>query len=458
VYAVFGLSAVLNTGTFALYVRAYTTDSCRTSLLLGQAIRAHIAAFETDDEHLHPYPQSDAHQALHVELALSITFLVGCVQVGASVLRVGRYASRLISDELVGGFTCAAAFHIATSQLPHFLGVKVPGYRGAFGLVRTWAWTVTAGVEAAHGPTVVMALAAWAAMEALKGMERRRKAVFEQQRAALGRDILRMPTMHGSYVAVQKESSARYIPIPDVLVTIVAAVAVVALLGLDTSHQIAVLGAIPHGLPRLSAPDARIWQPTHLASLLPSAVLIAVIAYVVSISIAKTFAPDAKGEGLPAPSDLASRHSVRTMRIDDDQELLALGLSSMVGAYTSAYVSCGSLTRSAVLAAAGAHTPLSSALSSAVVAATLLWLTPLFYYLPRCVLAAVILAVCRGLVLKGREAWRLYRAGETTRCAVWTLTFMCVLIFGVEIGIFCGVACVLALRLAVWRRGRIKFL
>jgi sulfate permease, SulP family len=135
------------------------------------------------------------------------------------------------------------------------------------------------------------------------------------------------------------------------------------------------------GLPPLTLPpfDADLW-----AALLPAAVLISVIGFVESVSVAQTLA------------------AKRRQRIDPDQELVGLGAANVAAALSGGFPVTGGFARSVVNFDAGAATPLAGVFTAAGIALTALFLTPLFFDLPKAVLAATIIVAVLSLVDLGR--------------------------------------------------------
>ncbi len=138
-----------------------------------------------------------------------------------------------------------------------------------------------------------------------------------------------------------------------------------------------VVGEIPRGLPELSVPKLNL---AIMLELLPMAVVISLLGFMEAISIAKAMA------------------AKTGQRLDPNQELIGQGLANIVGSFGRSYPVSGSFSRSAVNIQAGAVTGMSSVFSSLVVVMTLLFFTPLLYYLPQSVLAAIIMMAVIGLV------------------------------------------------------------
>ncbi|KAF9910517.1 hypothetical protein EC991_006334 [Linnemannia zychae] len=209
IYCLFGTSRHMHTGTFAI-----------TTLLLGQAVRGLMAKeapldipgsndFSLASSLLYdsaaPTPIDDPeYEQRFIGMILMLSFVVGCLQVILSFLRVGGWASKhLLPDALVGGFNTAAVFHIGTSQLKHFLGLKnMPSPQGAFALIKTWIWIGHNFWEGTNWYTVALGTVAILMMLAMRKVEKKRKAAFElrlrkeemflvQQRQAISAAIVR---------------------------------------------------------------------------------------------------------------------------------------------------------------------------------------------------------------------------------------------------------------------------
>ena len=203
--------------------------------------------------------------------------------------------------------------------------------------------------------------------------------------------------------------------LPGALVAVVLTTVVVWALGLD-EQGVAIVGTVPGGLPPLSMPPLDWGYARQLA---PSALAIGLVGFMESIAVAKVY---------------AGRHRYE---VDANQELIGLGLANIAGAFASAYPTTGGFSRTAVNDEAGARTNLAAIVSAGIIALTLLFLTPLFYYLPKAVLAAIIMVAVAGLVdwEEARYLWRVDRRDF----GLMALTFVATLALGIEQGILVGV-------------------
>lgn len=217
--------------------------------------------------------------------------------------------------------------------------------------------------------------------------------------------------------------------IPNALIVVVLGVLIMKYFG-NSFADVSIVKDIPSGLPKFGIPDFDI---ALLKELLPIALTLVMVGYLETISI---------GKSLEAKQD--------EYRIRPNQELIALGLSNMVGSLFKAYPSTSSFSRSAINQESGAKTGMAALISVVMVVITLLFLTPLFYYLPQTVLAAIIIVAVFGLI-NFKEAIFLWKANQLDFCLMLA-TFLATLLLGIEQGIIIGVS--LSLIILIFRTSR----
>ena len=217
--------------------------------------------------------------------------------------------------------------------------------------------------------------------------------------------------------------------IPNALIVVVLGIITIKYFG-KSFADVAIVKDIPSGLPKFGVPDLDFDQ---MRELLPIALTLVMVGYLETISI---------GKSLEAKQD--------EYRIRPNQELIALGLSNMVGSLFKAYVTTSSFSRSAINQESGARTGMAALVSVVMVVITLLFLTPLFYHLPKTVLAAIIIVAVFGLI-NFKEAAFLWKANVLD---FWLMlaTFIATLTFGIEYGIMVGVG--LSLIILIYRTSR----
>jgi SulP family sulfate permease len=292
----------------------------------------------------------------------------------------------LLSRPIISGFTSAAAIIIGASQLKHLLGIETA--RSSY--VHDIVWSVVENISQVNIPTLLIGLGGMAII-----------------------------------IGVKKVSKI----IPGPLVAVVAGILVVMGLGL-TTQGVKIVGAIPGGFPPIGFPD---FEWSTISQLGSAALTIALVGFMESIAVAK-----------------AVRNRHRDYELDANRELLALGAANVAAGVVAGYPVTGGFSRTAVNDQSGAKTPLAGVISAILIGLTLLYLTPLFYYLPQAILASLIMVAVFKLIDLGeaKKLWRLDRAD------FWllTITFLGTLFLGIQLGIGLGVA--LSLGVHIYRSMR----
>ncbi len=203
--------------------------------------------------------------------------------------------------------------------------------------------------------------------------------------------------------------------IPGALTVVVIGTLVVYLFKLN-ELGVQIVGDIPKGLPKFSIPNL---QVSYLEDLIPLAVTIGIIAYMEAISVAKA---------------IEAKHG--DYKINPNQEMIAMGMANVIGSFFKSYPVTGGFSRSAVNDQAGAKTQLSSVIAAILMGFTLLFLTPLFYYLPKTVLAAIIMVAVFGLIDFKiiRKLWYI----DKKELTLLLLTFGVTAFVGIKEGIITG--------------------
>ena len=371
-YALFGTSRTLAVGPVAVL-----------SLMTASAAGA-VAAQDT---------------AEYLEAAITLAALSGIMLAVLGFLRLG-FLANLLSHPVISGFITASGILIATSQIKHILGISGGGDNWpemlgslASNIGLTNPWTLAIGIPA----TLFLF---WV-------------------RGGLKPALLRIGLKPRA-----ADIAAKAGPVIAVALTILAAVM------LDLAEKgVDLVGAIPQGLPPFATPStdmdliAQLWVP---------ALLISVIGFVESVSVAQTLA------------------AKRRQRIAPDQELIGLGASNIASAFSGGYPVTGGFARSVVNFDAGAETPAAGAYTAIGIALASLFLTPLLFSLPIATLAATIIVAVLSLVdLKTPgQLWRYSKADFAAHLA----TIVTTLLAGVELGVITGV--VVGLLLYLWRASR----
>ncbi len=366
-YAVFGTSRALAVGPVAVV-------SLLTASAVGQVAEQGTAGYAV--------------------AALTLAGLSGGFLLLLGVFRLG-FLANFLSHPVIAGFITASGILIATSQLKHILGIEAGGHT-----LIEMVGALLSHLGQINPITVVIGVTATAFLfwvrKGLKPLLRRMGA------GPLLADIV---TKAG--------------PVAAVVVTTLA----VWVLDLE-GRGVSIVGEVPQALPPLTLPG---FAPDLIRQLAIPAILISIIGFVESISVAQTLA------------------AKKRQRIDPNQELIGLGAANLGAAFTGGYPVTGGFARSVVNFDAGAETPAAGAFTAIGLAIAALALTPLVYYLPNATLAATIVVAVLSLVDFSilKRTWSYSRADFTAVAATIFLT----LTLGVEIGVASGVILSIALHL-----------
>ncbi len=203
--------------------------------------------------------------------------------------------------------------------------------------------------------------------------------------------------------------------VPEALILVILATGASFAFSFETKG-VSVIGSIPMGLPDLRLPAM---NPSTLRTLLPAAVTLALVQFMKNVSLGRVF---------------ATRHGYT---IDANKELVGIGSANLVGAFFSSIPVSGSFSRSAVNDQTGAQTPLANWFTAGIIALTLLFLTPLFYYLPVPALAAIIIVAGLSLI-DLHEVRSLFKARRRDGY-IALFTAACTLFIGIQEGILLGI-------------------
>jgi len=358
-YAVFGTSRALAVGPVAV-------ASLMTAAAAGQ-----VAAQGTPE---------------FLGAAIALSTVAGLLLILMGVLRLG-FLANFLSHPVVSGFISAAAVQIAAGQLGALLGVSSKG-ESLLEILRS----LLPGLDKVNPATAAIGIAA--------------VIVLLWARRGLKPLLLRIGLGERAADIVSKVAPA-----------MVIVATTLAVWGFELeARSVAILGAVPGGLPVIALPpvDVLLWTKLLVPSL-----LICIVGYVESISVALTLA------------------AKRRQRVDPDQELIALGAADLGSAVSGGFPVTGALSRSSVNFDAGAQTPAAGAFTAVGVAVATLFLTPLLFFLPKAALAAIIIVAVLSLVDIGaiRHTWSYSRADFAAMIGTIVVTWL----DGVEAGLVVGV-------------------
>ncbi|MET4163119.1 SulP family sulfate permease [Marinobacterium sp. MBR-111] len=358
-YAIFGTSRTLAVGPVAVV-------SLMTAAAVGNLALAGTAEYLT--------------------AAIALAFLSGVILILMGLFRLGILAN-FLSHPVISGFITASGLIIAASQLKHILGVDAGGHN-----LLDILMALAGQLAHINLPTLIIGVSA---TTFLFWVRKQLKPLLVK--VGLGPRLADIIAKAGPVLAVVATTLAVW--------------------GLDLQAQgVKVVGQVPSGLPGLTLPsfDLELWK-----QLFVSALLISIVGFVESVSVAQTLA------------------AKRRQRIDPDQELVGLGASNIAAAASGGFPVTGGFSRSVVNFDAGAETPAAGAFTAVGIAMATLVLTPLIFFLPKATLAATIIVAVLSLVDLGalKRTWAYSRSDFAAMLATIVLT----LVHGVELGIIAGV-------------------
>jgi sulfate permease, SulP family len=334
-----------------------------------------------------------------IAAALLLAFLSGAMLLAMGLLRLG-FLANLLSHPVVAGFITASGLIIATSQMKSILGIKASGEA-----MPELLQSLSQNVGDTNLPTLIIGVGATTFLFWVrKGLKPLLIGFGMNQRAA---DLI-----------------AKAGPIAAV------AISTLAVIAFDLEAKgVKVLGEIPQSLPPFTMP---LFDPALWRQLAVPALLLSIIGFVESVSVAQTLA------------------AKKRQRIDPNQELIGLGAANIAASFSGGYPVTGGFARSVVNFDAGAETSAAGAFTAIGIAIAALFLTPLLASLPIATLAAtIIVAVISMVDIKtSRHIWRYSKADF----AAMATTVLVTLLAGVEPGVIAGVS--LSLMLFVWRASR----
>ncbi|XP_028309266.1 sodium-independent sulfate anion transporter [Gouania willdenowi] len=335
--------------------------------------------------------------------AALLSLLCGLIQAGMAILRLG-FLLDFISYPVIKGFTCAAAVTIGFSQVKNILGIQ--------GVPREFVWEVYYTfykIPESRVGDVVLGLLCLLLLVMLTYMKSSLGSEDDSTSSRAARKLVwTVATMRNALV--------------------VSAASLVAFSWDAFGHHVFTLtGKTTQGLPPFQPPPTS--DTTANGTVVSFGEIVkgfggglAVIPFMgllESIAIAKAFA------------------SQNDYRINANQELLAIGVTNVMGSFVSAYPVTGSFGRTAVNSQTGVCTPAGGIVTSIIVLLSLAFLMPAFYYIPKASLAAVIICAVAPMVdyRVVAKMWRIHKLDLLPFCVTFLMSF-----WEVQYGIIGGVA------------------
>lgn len=309
----------------------------------------------------------------YILVVAALTLLIGAIQMGMGVLKLG-FIANFLSKPVILGFTFAAAVIISIKQLKYLLGIQLVDVDGIFDEFLFYILNL----DQVHLPTL------WIALGSL------------------------------FLLIVGKKLISKF---PVSLLVVLVGMGISYLFQLD-NVGVSLVGYMPSGLPEFSIPEI---EGLPWGEFLPLAITLALMGFVEIYSIGQR---------------LQSKHKTE-YEINANQELVGLGMANVIGSFFRTFPATASFSRSAVNESSGAKTTIASLVAALIVILALLFLMPVFQYLPHAVLGAIIFVAVLGLIdtKLARSLWKTDRYDFVMLLS----SFLGTLILGIEWGIGFGI-------------------
>uniref|UniRef100_A0AAY4CFW5 STAS domain-containing protein n=1 Tax=Denticeps clupeoides TaxID=299321 RepID=A0AAY4CFW5_9TELE len=337
------------------------------------------------------YINEAARDTYRVQVATASTLLTGAFQVVLGMMRFG-FVGTYLSEPLVRGYTTGAAAHVVISQLKYLFGVSPQRHNGPLELIYTLV-DVCALLPQTSVPTLVISVVSLAVLILVKEIN----SIYSRK----------LP-----------------LPIPIELLVVSGLFCVQFLFAKSLICYSCLL--LPPAMP-----DRGLFS-----SLVGDAFAVAVVSYAISISLGKTF---------------ALKYGYK---VDNNQELVALGLSNTVGGFFHCYSVTSSMSRSLVQESTGGKTQMAGAISAVIVLITVLKLGALFEELPKAVLSTIVFVNLKGMFKQCADLPLLWKTNRVD-LLVWVVTFACTLLLNLDVGL--AVSVTFSLLTVILRTQRPKY-
>ncbi|XP_067382164.1 solute carrier family 26 member 6-like [Channa argus] len=367
-YVIFGTCKHLSVGTFAV-----------TSVMVGEVVQV----MAPDNNFLvngtnGTTVNTDARDAYRTEIAMALTIIMGIYQILLGLLKIG-FMVNYMSDPMIRGYTTATAILVCISQLKSMFGVSPAPYSGILAPVRTFI-NICQLLPKTKPVEVIVTVLSLAVLIPIKEIN-----VYFKNKLV--------------------------VPIPIELIVVVFSTIIVHYGGLISKFGVSVVGGIPSGFQAPFAPYSNLY-----AEIAGSAIAVAIVSYILNISLAKTF---------------SRKYGYK---VDNNQELIAVGIGNLFGGFFQCYSVTASLSRSLVQESTGGNTQVAGIISSILMLIAILKLGSLFQDLPKALLAAIVVVNLRGMFLQFVDIPVLWRTNKVD-LMVWIVTFIGAIVLNMDVGL-----------------------
>jgi len=314
-----------------------------------------------------------------------------------SVLHFG-FVTKFLSDAIVGGLSVGAVFQVIISQIPVLLGIKLNPLKIPFVFIGT---TIEIFKHIQYtNPTIVVI------------------------------SVISLIVLFVFKLINDKWSHKMPAPIPIEITTVIVATLISYYVNFEQKWNVKIVGPLPLGFPAPRMPPMNLF-----ITLIGDSIAIAILTFALQVSFSKLFAKKHKYE------------------ISANQEFFAYGTCNIVSSFFNGYPGCVALSRCIIADGIGVKTQIVGLISSLIMLIVILALGPLLRTLPNCCLAALIVVALIKKVLDVGDFWKIFKKNRLDALA-WLFTFLGVVVFDVDIGLYIGLVSTLLLIIFKTQRAR----
>ena len=377
-YLIFGSSPHISIGTNAV-ISLFTADLVRENVAYPPLTPNHNTTSNMSASKL--TTADDMFLIEKASVASGASLLVGVILLILGLLRLGFLTSYL-SSSFVSAFTTTAAVHIITSQVPKALGLQIKAISGPGKLVLSYI-EIFKSLPNANICSVVTSIICLIILVFIK-------------------DFIN-----------ERYKEKMKMPIPIDLILVVIATIISHFTNLNDDFEVRVVGTIPTGIPTPALPTVK-------PNIIGNAVVIAVVIFVLNISLVRIC--EAKHE----------------YQVNNDQELIAYGASNFVSSFFWCFPSCSAPPRTVILSTMGSKTTLNGVFTAAILLLMLLVLGQYFTSLPIPVLSIMVIVAVKNLLVQMRQLPNMWRVSKYD-LAIWLATFLSGVFIDFPYAIYIGV-------------------
>lgn len=316
--------------------------------------------------------------------AMAASLLVGIILTTLGLLRLG-FLLTYMSESFIGGFTTATGIHIVSSQVPKMFGIEVSAHTGAGKLVKMYI-ELFSNLEKTVVSDVVITVICIAVILVVK-------------------------------VCVNDRFKKRMkIPIPIDLLVVVVSTLISHFAKFEENLGVDVIGDIPSGFRPPAVPSLDI-----APRIIVDCFVMAILTLMLTISLAKLTA------------------KTHNQRINDNQEMVAYGLTNILSSFFSCFPQSATPSRTMLDSDLGAETTLNSIPTIVFMLLVILWIGQLFHSLPMSVLAAMITVAMKNLILQFGDLPKIWRINKLD-FVIWIISCFVSVLVNLDYGIIAGIA------------------